>query len=627
MRITLESETPDAFTDRLRSSLSRGDTHVYFDTSFLMWLTKVGRTARAQFVAWAATLDGRAHVPLWSMHEYHRHHVHGTLKAEVARHAEALVKAAKAFGDEMRGYSDLPLIAGRPETAYRDMLATVMTGLSDVTNAAKAWDHGAATAEVVSWMNARACGMGSVFRAMPTLQATGRARFTQDVPPGFLDRRKRDKRDKGSNRYGDLLFWREVVEHARVRRARTVVVVTRDRKEDWFQWDPPPEPEDAWRRVRAKWLPVPRPHPTLAYELEVEAGAGLVLVDELYLGALLWKHGRPTYERFAAVAIDVAADRFEAVERPRGTIAERAARRREPSTLGLLAAANLLDAAMGAPGAGAASLLAALDADAPAVQAFVDGLGPTTLRGLTPSDAASFCRALHDRALDGPGPARTAAEKLLDVLDDMPADAAAAAYLGFLCSAYFDGPAPRPRPAGDLLDDMLGWQDDPALTRVLGALSRRLDRVGSAALYRPSPAKRSPRVRFEHDAGQGQDPVVLAQVYLDDTALLGTRGEGIGQGLVDALGGGPVHGVDAILRAVCRHHGLPHGLVALEGAEPDDARMVPAFLAFREFDRFTDARDDDPMDDGPPDPDAPDGGDAGGNGEDDADEADPEEDD
>jgi len=66
---------------------------------------------------------------------------------------------------------------------------------------------------------------------MATLEAKGTARYTQDVPPGFLDRRKVDAPTKGSNRYGDFLFWEEVIQHARTIGARTVIIVTRDRKE------------------------------------------------------------------------------------------------------------------------------------------------------------------------------------------------------------------------------------------------------------------------------------------------------------------------------------------------------------------------------------------------------------
>ncbi len=81
MHIPITSETPDEFTSRVAGLLMAATTHVYFDTSFLMWLTTVGDEARTEFFRWADTLGERTHIPLWSMHEYHRHHRGGTLRS------------------------------------------------------------------------------------------------------------------------------------------------------------------------------------------------------------------------------------------------------------------------------------------------------------------------------------------------------------------------------------------------------------------------------------------------------------------------------------------------------------------------------------------------------------------
>ncbi len=73
-------ETSDAYLARLAKLISATDTHVYFDTSFLMWLAKLGRPAREQFLAWV-TVEGatRFHVPLWAAHEFFKHQVRKTI--------------------------------------------------------------------------------------------------------------------------------------------------------------------------------------------------------------------------------------------------------------------------------------------------------------------------------------------------------------------------------------------------------------------------------------------------------------------------------------------------------------------------------------------------------------------
>jgi hypothetical protein len=224
MRIFTAVETPEEFTLRVADLLKADATHVYFDTSFLMWLTMVGNEARSQFIQWAAKLGDRTHVPLWSMHEYYRHHTMGTLRADLGNRADELMTAAKAFQKEVRKYADQPLLIGQSEAAYQDAVDNILGSLKEISDAAKRWDYDRCAVEVIAWMNSRACQLPTVFQSMASLGAEGAARYTQDVPPGFLDRRKEDAPSKGSNKYGDLLFWQEIVEHAPTVHAISVIV-------------------------------------------------------------------------------------------------------------------------------------------------------------------------------------------------------------------------------------------------------------------------------------------------------------------------------------------------------------------------------------------------------------------
>ncbi len=585
MRIITATETPQEFTSRAAEILKAETTHVYFDTSFLMWLTRVGEEARAQFVNWAATLGDRTHVPLWSMHEYYRHHTGGTLRADLVNRADELMAAAKAFQKEVRKFADQPLISGQSEAAYQDLVDNALEGLREISDAARGWDYDRCAAEVIDWINKRACRGRTVFDSMASLGAKGAARYTQDVPPGFLDRYKEDTPTRGSNRFGDLLFWEEVVQHAKSVQAVAVVVVTRDRKEDWYADAAEPELGLDWKRVKAKWLPVPNPHPTLAFELSIETGAELVLLDELYLGALLWKFGRPAFERLASVAIAVAPGHFDKVDPPPRPVRARAQKRREQATIGLMPARKLLDAAFGEPNGRVAAVLAQLEQDAPVVDEFIERLGVETLEPLSLDEITNLARRLHDGAKVRAGPVLAATGKLLNITDSMPADMAAAAYLGFLSSAYFTDSTPAARPASPFLEDLFAWQGDPAMRVVLRALGLQLRRLRSAALYVPNGKGEELRLRFEHDAEQQQNPVLLTQVYVDQQAVL-TEGEARPESQLQSLLGRSEATVRDIARALSRYYGLPFDQLEIDGGEPDDLRLVPEQLGVREFSRF-----------------------------------------
>jgi len=103
----------------------------------------------------------------------------------------------------------------------------------------------------------------------------GETRYELKQPPGFLDM------GKGKNladaryicdglvfqaKYGDLVFWLELIEKARDAKATHVALVTSERGEDW------------WHRYSGKTL---GPHPSLVQEMQQEGGASVFWMYDL----------------------------------------------------------------------------------------------------------------------------------------------------------------------------------------------------------------------------------------------------------------------------------------------------------------------------------------------------------
>src|SRR3546814_9102643 len=61
---------------------------------------------------------------------------------------------------------------------------------------------------------------------------------SSDLPPGFLDKGKADKQRAADNRYGDLIIWREILDHVRTLESGSVVLLTNDNKQDWVYTPP-----------------------------------------------------------------------------------------------------------------------------------------------------------------------------------------------------------------------------------------------------------------------------------------------------------------------------------------------------------------------------------------------------
>jgi hypothetical protein len=586
MRIPIKSESADDFIERVYGLLQDKRTHVYFDTSFLMWLTTIGPISRQQFFAWAGTLGDRTHVPLWSMHEYYRHHRNRTLKRRLEKGSRKLDAAAKAFISDVEPYADRPLLPGQPDGAYLEALRLAAGRLEELTSLANTWDYDASAFETLTWMNARSCSTDTVFKTMPTLTAYGSGRYTQDLPPGYEDRRKRDKVSRGSNRYGDLLFWEEVMVHAKTSKAATVVVVTNDRKRDWFFKLAEPEIDSGWKRLRSRWDPVPVPHPTLSFELKMKSGIDrLELLDQLYLGAVIWKKRRPQFERFASIAINIRPG--QETDKLGLSTVKPSHKRSDHSTIGLMAAIALSHAAVAAPDAATSDLLGRIEGGAPEAETFVDQLSEAELSALQPPQMACFARSLHDRALAGSGPAQALTSRLLGMLGKLSADSAACVYLGLATSAYFENDIPRDRPTSHLLEELFAWQDDTALPKILSVMARRLAKARSPALYAPNAANRRVAVKVEHDSRKQQTPAELKQVYFGRTALLTSDELRPERQLRNLIGGATEASVHTIVRSLCSYYGVPWELTDVLGGESEEPRSIPELSGIAEFDRFS----------------------------------------
>ena len=323
--VPLADEAAGAFFTRVAALLADGKTHVYFDTSMLMWLTKVGDAARSQLLGWLeANCRGRLHVPVWSAHEYFRHHVAKTVSTNLGDAAKGLRKAAGVYRT-IHPYLDEPLgdeSPRRQQSEARQVLKRTVELADALDKWAKFYQpHSAAVLEFIN----RHCTAGTnVFDMMDEIDAVGTARFAGRLPPGFRDKHKKegtegkrrgnatvqnaqgreDDEDGGAtighNRWGDLIFWREILDHARTRRARAVLILTNDRKNDWFMGGDMGGTTADMKQIEGLKC-IPRPHPLLVAEARSTARiAELVLIDSPYAGLLL--------KRLAPTASDAFAD-------------------------------------------------------------------------------------------------------------------------------------------------------------------------------------------------------------------------------------------------------------------------------------------------------------------------------
>jgi hypothetical protein len=129
--------------------------------------------------------------------------------------------------------------------------------------------------QIIEYINESVLEVGSLYDDVAKIVTEEAVRYEGRIPPGFQDRHKKgasaehqtEYSKDGANRYGDLIFWREAIGHARVVSAKAIIILTNDLKNDWrMGGETNANIEAGMLELQKSWRPVPRIHPMLAME-------------------------------------------------------------------------------------------------------------------------------------------------------------------------------------------------------------------------------------------------------------------------------------------------------------------------------------------------------------------------
>jgi hypothetical protein len=250
----------------------------------------------------------RFHVPVWSAHEFFNHHVNDLIGRKLSEAAEVMRQTADRTYSEIRPFLGESVDERSPEALHlqaRDTLVQLKRLAADVGQ----WkekhyqQHLQEVVELITSLRLR--HRPSIIDFMADIDVQERNRYSGRVPPGFKDKHKRPKKSEpaktdavteflGDNRYGDLMFWREVLEHASADAVITgIVIISNDGKNDWqMGGGRTPDLDEEMRGLRKGWPPIPTVHPMLLYEANYAAAVtSVMLIDCEYLALLLRKTG------------------------------------------------------------------------------------------------------------------------------------------------------------------------------------------------------------------------------------------------------------------------------------------------------------------------------------------------
>ena len=311
------------FMDELVDVLESPQTRFYLDTSLLMWLVRLGSTARSDFLSWCRTRpESSVRVPVWAAHELHRHLTGQTVAtnirsavSETERKLDDFVRLASERADEevcrANGYGSRQGFIAEVEQTFAKLkqLAKVVSNNSKLNGAAD---------EVIELVNDHMLET-HITQIIDSLGKTGDFRYSHLIPPGYHDK-------KEENRFGDVIIWEEILADIYVEEGSERhhgVLVSRDDKTDWVSSAPMVNAgKTPTKSNRDLGLDVTRPHPLLVHEFEGRARGGRLYV---------------VHPSFLASALDYASRKSGAAS----AVSDWLAAAHRPDLLGRLAAADL----------------------------------------------------------------------------------------------------------------------------------------------------------------------------------------------------------------------------------------------------------------------------------------------
>lgn len=265
---------------------------IVLDTNVLLNLYRLPPTTRDEFLSVLELLKARLWIPHQVALEFQRNRL-AVISAE-RKSTEAAVSAAKGLFSELKqkvdaleidkhgiGVAATPLIKDL-EKANKKLLEAIEAVHQSRLDIA---DNDPIRERLDNIISGKVGSGPANQQELDALAEGGEDRFAEKIPPGFADVDKSKNPNettfihdhlKYQRKFGDLILWRQLIQHVKDTDAKAVLLVTADRKEDW------------WWREQGKTI---GPHPELIREICRE---GSVELFWMYSAAQFIEYA-PTY--------------------------------------------------------------------------------------------------------------------------------------------------------------------------------------------------------------------------------------------------------------------------------------------------------------------------------------------
>jgi hypothetical protein len=279
----------------IAAALSSAQTHVFFDTSTLVWLYRLHEAARKEISDWATggPQAGQVRIPRRVLHEFSRHRRNGSVLLPFRQQLSSLPRLLQQLDQWAHLITDDARASRHGFASRADYFAEIKKTTKDLESILKPIISENSIedldTELISLFNSIALDT-NIYENLSNLQREYEARTEVRMPPGFKDAKKGKsnelelKQDDaigahtpdtyGTNRFGDFAIWHEILTYCSSleNKCGAVIILTHDQKPDWSYTPQKIIDLDGRIKPNAKdQLRVTVAHPLLSHEARLRA--------------------------------------------------------------------------------------------------------------------------------------------------------------------------------------------------------------------------------------------------------------------------------------------------------------------------------------------------------------------
>lgn len=208
-----------------------GEGLIVFDTNVLLSLYRRPEDFRNDFISVIRRLKDRVWIPHQVGYEFHEHRLEKAMRP--VEDVKAIKGKLQKFKNEIeQEYGSNPYLDNKKiNQAFNSFLSRldkiVQTSLKSCPDFLK--EDGILT--MLTELLEGKIGPAYQEKKLAEIYRIGGERYSNDVPPGYKDSKKTDG---DRHRFGDLIIWMQIIEHAKTE-AKDIIFVTDDKKEDWWE--------------------------------------------------------------------------------------------------------------------------------------------------------------------------------------------------------------------------------------------------------------------------------------------------------------------------------------------------------------------------------------------------------